>query len=251
MLRTLIAIVAVAALVAPAAAVDWDFPAGGTADEDIDINLTLDGWVQIDWQDQVIDFNGANDYWAKQLMNVAYAPGADDGGKTSQDPWAGADYYTIDVPDGDGRYFESFDGGVIFVRSNVELSMTVGTNGDLLAIADDCDDCSIPTWFTVALNPFWVAGDKITTGTIPYSTPDPEGCYLFDDAGEFGYDNATYNCPNQHAFSCASDTDTWTLGPLCPYVEGTIKFLARILRHGLEDASGAYTTHLDVLFSAS
>ena len=251
MLRVLIAMMAVAALAVPAAAYEtsWDFPSGGTQNENIDIYLTLDCWIQIDWQDTEIYFDGDNDYWSTQLESLAYAPCPDDApGKNAQDPWGGADYYT----GGAGRYYESFDGAVIFVRSNNPLSMMVHTNGDLLSTDPLCGDCTIPTWFTVALCPFWVEGVQLDAGLIPISGGQP-GVYLFDDAGEFGYDDTVpgYFFPYQKAFACEPASQEWTLGPLCPYVEGTIKFLARVLRHGLEDAGGDYHTFLDVHFSTS
>jgi hypothetical protein len=247
MLRAILATVAVLALAVPAAAYDtiWDFPVAGTdQDEDIYIYLELDCYIQIDWQDLEIHFDGTNDWWSETLMGVAYQDmSTEPGGKIPTDPWAGDAYYAPT-----GMYYESGDGAVIYVNSNNCLSMHVHSNGDLWCdpACEDCEPYTIPTWFTVALAPFYVAGTQITTGTIPL---DGLGCYLFDEAGDFGYDDPAYNWPDQYAFPCDPASEEWVLGPLCPHVYGTIKFLARIHRHGMEDPGCDYATWLDVWFT--
>jgi hypothetical protein len=244
MLRILMAMLAVVALTVSAAAytTQWD----GDQTGQLDINLTLNCYIQILWQDSVITFSDSytfpnGDYWCNTLEGAQYTalPGPDS--KPATDPWAG---------NGAPYYFESGDGADIYVKSNNALSMRVTPAGDLQASGeDDCPDCTIPTWFTCALSgPFVVQGLDIGLGTIP---GDGNGVYLADGGSyEFSYTDGTYGVwPNQHAFSCA-DTGTWHLGPLCPYVEGNIKFLARILRSGMADAGGDYTTHLDVAFAS-
>lgn len=228
----------------------WHFPSGGDETEEICIILDLPCWIQIDWQDCTIEFDGVNDYWCYDLMGTGYyVPGTDPypEGKGCLDPWAGADYYAPN-----GIYFESYDGADIYVHANNQLIMTVHTNGDLYGtcVFPNCpEDHWIPTWFTVALCPFMIDDVWLTTGTIPFSGGQ-QGCYLGPGtAWDFLYDNAAYNYPNQHAFQCNPVSQTWTLGPLNPEVQGTIKFLARIWRRGLVDAGDDYRTCLDVAFS--
>ncbi len=243
MLRILIAIMAVAALAVSAAAytTTWD----GSPTGDITIYLGLNCYVQVEWQDTDIVFNEVGDWYCTQLEGVGYSACPDPDGKDPTNPWAGGGYYTSDL----GMYYESADGAVIFVRSNNPLSMKVTANGNLHAVDPDCGDCYIPTWFTVAAAPFMVDGTWTGVGNIP---GDGWGTYLDEEAaGTFGYNDGTYGIyPMQKAFPCSPALGNWTLGPLCPGVEGTLKFLARIHRNGMEDPGGDYTTVLNVLFSS-
>jgi hypothetical protein len=190
-----------------------------------------------------IVFDGTADWWSQQLMGVGYTACPDDGGKFAADPWAGAEYYA----GLNGRYFESGDGAVIYVHSNNDLSMHVHSNGNLAGTINDPINNEIPTWFTVCLAPFMIDDNWLATGQIP---GDGWGSYLYDAGGGFfGYDNAAYNYPNQYAFACDPASQTWQLGPLAPEIQGTIKFLCRVLRHGLTDPGDHYHTHLDVSFT--
>ncbi len=255
MLRVFMAIVAVAALAVPAAGygTDWDFPVSGTdADEDLIIELTLDCWIQIDWQDFDMVFDGVGDWYCTQLAHAGYIACPDPQGKFPTDAWAGDDYYT----GGLGMYYESADGAVIFVRSNNLLSMNVHTNGDLYG--DNFHE-TIPTWFTVCLSPFQIGGVALV-GTVPVG--GTTGHYLYDatggDPATFGHGDdgvagsfppGYFNYPDQYPFPCEVDSQDWNTGSMEPYVEGTIKFLARVLRHGLDDRGDDYTTWLDVTFA--
>jgi len=71
MLRVIVAIMAVVALAVPAAAYEttWDGDAAG----DITIYLTLDCYIQIEWQDTDIVFDGVSGWFCDQLEDVAYA----------------------------------------------------------------------------------------------------------------------------------------------------------------------------------
>ncbi|MBN2172305.1 MAG: hypothetical protein JW819_13380 [Candidatus Krumholzibacteriota bacterium] len=236
-----ILVLAVAAPPAMAYEVVWDGPADG----ELDINLQVDCYIQIDWQDTAIDFDGTSDWWSTQLMGLAYQSCPDDGGKFAPDPWAGDAYYA----GGNGRYYESGDGAVIFVRSNNDLSMAVHTNGDLYGTVNSASN-TIPTWFTVCLCPFWINGVQLSGHTIP-NTTNP-GCYLSDiNPADFHYEycEAGMGWPAQQAFACAPASNTYTLGSMAPYIEGSIKFLARIWRNGLQDPGDQYYTMLDVHFT--
>ncbi len=244
MLRILIAIMAVAALAMPAAAYTTQWQ--GDPDGNITIDLMVNCYVQILWQDQTIvfdmDYDAPHDPWSYSLMGAGYAyTGHPDGKVTSIDAWAG---------NGDPFYFESTDGAWMYVKSNNALAMQVHTNGNLKATDPECGDCYIPTWFTAALSgPFVVEGVDVGLGTIP---GDGNGVYLADGgAFVFDYEDPVAGVyPNQFAFPCEPASQTWQLGPLCPYVEGNIKFLARILRSGMVDAGGDYSTFLDVHFAS-
>lgn len=247
MLRTLLAIVAIAAVVVPAMAYEetWD----GAPDGDLTVYLELDCYVQIEWQDTDIVFDEAGDWWCATREGVGYSACPDPEGKYPTDPWAGDSYYAGAA----GMYYESADGAVIFIRSNNPLTMDVHVNGNLHSTNPDCGDCYIPTWFTLAAAPFMVEGVWTGVGNIP---GDGWGTYIHEDAppdpGVLGYNDAFYGIwPNQKAFPCDPASNNWVLGPLCPGLQGTLKFLARINRHGMVDPGGDYTTWLDVQFTSS
>lgn len=245
--NTLIAL-CVMALAVPAFGYEviWD----GNPDGCIQIELQIDCYIQIEWQDIVIVFNdGAGDpltwdFWAEQLENVGYARCPDNDGKHPPNPWAGSGYYAPN-----GLYYESCDGGDIFIRSNNDFHMDVHVNGNLTGTLN-APYGEIPTWFTLCLCPFMMDGtwlDDGYLGGIPFSGGQ-KGCYVFggDTGGAMTYCDATY--PNQKAFPCAISSTTWTLGIDAP-AEGTMKFLCRILRHGMMDPGDLYRTVIDVHFA--
>ncbi|RPJ40264.1 MAG: hypothetical protein EHM19_13965, partial [Candidatus Latescibacterota bacterium] len=153
MLRRLLPILCALLIAAPAMGYTtiWE----GAADNDIQIDLQVDCYIQIQWQDTQIQFDGTSDFWATQLMGVGYAACPDLDGKFAADPWAGDDWYAPN-----GIYFESGDGALIFVHSNNDLSMWTHTNGNLAGTINDPAN-QIPTWFTVALAPFKIGGVPI------------------------------------------------------------------------------------------
>ena len=246
MLRILIAIMAVAALAVPAMGYETQWE--GDQDGNLDIHLQLDCWIQIQWQNQLIEFDGLGDWYHTSLDHFAYIACPDPEGKFPTDPWAGDAYYC----GSDGMYYESADGAVIFVRSNNDLSMMVHTNGDLTGTLNPPYD-TLPTWFTVCLSPFQIGGVALV-GSVP--TVPETGHYLYDAGGSaFGHANdgagpaGWDNWPDQYPFPCAPASQNWTLGSMPPYVEGTIKFLGRVERHGLADQGDDYHTFLDVHFT--
>ncbi len=219
----------------------WD----GNSEGDIEINLQVDCYIQITWQDTEIDFTDQSpyDYWSTQLMGLGYSACPDDDNKHPMDPWAGDQWYT----GGNGRYYESHDGAVIYVHTNNELTMSVQTNGDLTGQVHPAANNTIPTYFTVALAPFMIDDVWLTTGTIPGGG---QGSYLYESGlGVFGYNNPSYNYPDQYAFPCAPASQ-WQLGPMMPETQGTIKFLCRIHRNGMADPGDHYYTSLNVMFTS-
>ncbi len=241
-MRKLLAILCVLAFALPIYGYEviWD----GASEADVTIELQIDCYIQIDWQDTDILFDGSADWWSTQLSGVAYQACPDDGGKNAPEPWAGDQYYAGT----NGRYYESGDGATIYVHSNNDLSMNVHTRGDLAGTINSASN-TIPTWFTVALAPFMI-DDLWLSGTVPGS----DGHYLYDAAPtsavfSHGNDAVGYNYPTQYAFPCAPASHTWTLGPMAPEIQGSIKFLCRIERHGMADPGDHYTTWLDVWFT--
>jgi len=226
MLRITFLCLAVLGLAMPALAYDINADIQGTGP--VVINATIEGYVQVIYEDVLITFDETDDWWSTTLTGAAYAACPDDEGKFPEDPWAGDSYYGT-------RYYESGDGATIYVNSNMALSMTVTTDGDL----DNGEGGTIPTYFTCALAPFQIGGTALS-GNVPGSS----GHYLYEDSGDFAHGDVF---PNQGAFTCAGGS--WTLGPMDPQVEGTIKFLARIERNGMQDMAGDYTTDFDVTFS--
>jgi hypothetical protein len=244
MLRILIAMMTVAALAVPA--MGYEVIWAGDQYGDIDIDLQIDCYIQIDRQDSNIAFTDLTpfDWWSTQLTGLAYARCADDDNQHPMYAWAGDQWYA----GAGGRFYESDDGAVIYVRSNNDLSMTVHTNGDLWGQINDPLN-KIPTWFTVALCPFVINDATVSGHTVPFC--GHPGCYLSDLDGDFVFEmcDGGYDFPNQWAFPCEPASQTYTTGTMAPSVYGTIKFLARIERHGMADAGDLYHTHLDVDFA--
>jgi hypothetical protein len=237
-MRRLVFLFAVLALAMPS----WAYKVirDGAQEGDIEINLQIDCYIQIQWQDTQIEFS-ENDFWSTQLTGLAYQACPDDDNQHPMYPWAGDVWYA----GAGGRYYESLDGAVIYVHSNNELSMHVHTNGDLSGTINSSAN-KIPTWFTVALAPFMIDDNWIIYDDIPL---DGQGSYLYDAGGVFGYGAPGPKFPNQHCFPCEPASQSWLLGPMQPEVQGTIKFLCRINRHGMADPGDHYYTWLDVSFT--
>ena len=244
MLRTLIAIMAVAAFVLPAAAYEtiWDGEENGI----IDIALQIDCYIQIDRQDSEIHFTdqAPYDYWSTQLTGLGYADCPDDDNQNPMWAWAGDQWYA----GAGGRFYESRDGAVIYVRSNNELTMNVHTNGDMEGTINDPLN-KIPTWFTIAMCPFVIDDSPLSGHNVPFCY-NP-GCYLSDGDSDFVFEmcDGSYDFPSQWAFPCAPASQTYTTGTMNPAVYGTIKFLGRIERHGMVDPGAHYVPHLNVSFT--
>lgn len=248
MLRKSLVILIALAFVSPAMAYEviWNGDSTGV----ITIEFQLDCWIQIDWQDPVIEFDGNNDYYCSSLWGTGYSFPLDPGGQGSTFPWAGDQYYCGAA----GMYYESFDGAYIYVHSNNNLQMWFHVNGDLAGTINSSLN-TIPTWITCCLAPF-VVDDTVCTGTVPMT--GQIGQYCWDPVGDptiapgptfmHDADPVGYNYPSQYPFPCVHDCHSW-LGPVwAPEVYGTIGFLARIHRHGMLDPGDQYSTTVDVHF---
>jgi len=243
MLRILIAMMVVAMLVVPA--MGYTITNGSAT---FDIKLDLGGLVYVEWQDYDIVFDGLGDWYSQtQVANVAYLACPDPYGMFPTDAYAG-DNWNGTGYDPPGMWYESADGARVYVKSNLDLYMQVDTHGDLTGASTSH---TLPTWFTVCLATFEEAGATLN-GTVPFSN----GHYLFEHHTDITkFDHAPDgtvpfgNWPDQEAFLCAP-ANTWTLGPVQPYCAGTIQFLGRVYRDGLNDPSDLYSTTLDVVFTA-
>jgi hypothetical protein len=250
MARFILAIAFVLAFVVPASGYDivWD----GDSEGDITIEAQIDCYIQVVWQDPEIHFTddaggvdpvtGTYDFWDVALEGVANNVACpDDDNQHPLWPWAGDQWYA----GAGGRYYESADGAVIYIHSNNDLTMTTTVNGDLAGTINDPNN-KIPTYFTLALAPFMIDGAWLDDGVgIPY---DGAGCYVDGpDAG--GVMTPCVNAfPNQNAFPCEPALTSWTLD-LDAETQGTMKFLARINRHGMADPGDLYQTSIHVAFS--
>lgn len=254
MLRYILAGICVLALATPAFGYEviWQ----GEPEGDIDISLQIDCYIQIDRQDSDILFSdgttpGPHDWWMTSLQPVGTVQCPDDGGKTPMDPWAGDSYYA----GAGGRFYESYDGATIFVRSNNDFNMQVHTNGDLFGQINDPNN-KIPTWWTLCLCPFMMNGIWLTGHTPPLGGCN--GCYTYDTGGgppiPILAADASGNCtgpghPGQHVYPCEPASTTYKLS-IPAIAEGTMVFHARIERHGMQDPGDQYWTWLDVDFFA-
>jgi hypothetical protein len=252
MLRKILLVTCVLGLTAPVMAynVIWD----GVPADSFMISLQIDCYIQIDRQDTEIIFNdgttpdpvtGTYDFYASQLEDVVYTPGPDTEGKHSTDPWAGDHYYCPN-----GEYWESADGAVIFIRSNNDLTMIVHVKGNLEGTINSSDN-KIPTWITICFAPFVMDGQVVDDGrpggVNPFHTGP--GAYAFGPIGGGTITLGDETFPNQHAFECDPYSTTWTVDMPC-WIEGTVKFLARIWRNGMQDQGDLYVTYVDVDFTS-
>jgi hypothetical protein len=246
----LLAAVALLALTGPAAmAITWDYgdPPTGDADEDIDVEITIDGYAQVLWQDLSIVFSdnndGTGDWWNDTAVEgTAYSalPSGTDEVKASTDPWAGYD---------DGCWYESRDSARVYVHTNADIDMTVTDSGDL---ADGGD--TIPTWFTVSA--FGLGGSAIVgDATYNWNAGLPgavgTGTFMYESGSDLLHPGTDVGMeyPNQDAIAL-DGSGTWK-ADLDAETDATITFVVRIERHGLSDSAGVYTTTIPVAFSAS
>jgi hypothetical protein len=225
------------ALAVPALGYDttWD----GEPDSDICIRLSVDCYIQIIWQDIEIDF-GENDFWCTVLADSAYHPCPDDDNQHPGYAWAGDEWYAGPG----GRYYESYDGASVFVHSNNDIYVTIHTNGNLKGAENNGE---IPTWFTLALAPFKIGGD-VLDDEVGFPLSDEDGCYCDDANEDYDITYCDFTYPHQYCFPCDPASETWRLD-LPAETEGTMKFLARINRHGMADEGDDYSTCLDVTFA--
>lgn len=169
-----------------------------------------------------------------------------------RDPAAGYDHaYSKSSQDAFAvGYFESYDPACFWVKSNTNCFMTLTSFGNLNA---PTANVPIPTWYTVALtngtgtaNGFINAGSRFASGTVPGDGP---GVYAADDVADHVMELWTGQAfyPNQFCFPMADLNPYY--GNFQQYCAGTILFHARILRDGLNNCAGQYTTHLEVLWT--
>ena len=217
----------------------------GEPTNNIEIAIQIDSFIQIDWQNTEMAFGQGTDWWYPQLMGIPGQSCPSPDGCYPGDPWAG----DVNGPAGaNGYFYEEGVGAWVYVHANTDLSMWVTTNGDLEGQTNSSNH--IPTWFHVCLCPFMINSQWLMTGIVPGSGGQ-YGSFLFDaGSGQFGYDDPTYNHPNQWLFPCDPSAITWQLGPMQPETQGTIMFHCRIERHGMADPGDEYYTWLDVSFTS-
>jgi|GEM_PF-2248925 len=241
MLRYLLTALCVLALATPVFGYDvvWD----GDADGDIDINLQIDCYIQIDRQDEEIHFSDGTepeDWWMTSLQPVGTLQCPDDGTQRPMYAWAGDNYYA----GAGGRFYESYDGAVIYINSNNDLTMHLITHGDLAGTINDPNN-TIPTWITLGLCPFMINSTPVTGHNIPLC--GNPGCYVSHTGGGVLQPCVGNDHPNQDVIPLAPPA-TYTLD-MDAQVMGTMKFLCRIERHGMADDGDLYATTVDVNFT--
>jgi hypothetical protein len=219
--------------------------ATSTTSHDITITLTIGCYTNVWWtdQDDTIDFNGTvqngsndGDWYRATADGLTGAYGA--ATKSSQDAYAEG-------------YYESYDAAYFWFESNCDATMTLSSGGNLSNNGDE-----LPTWYTVALTNntdctynvdcgFINGGVREENGTIP---ADGQGCYAGDD-GDYAMELFTSpHYPNQYSFPMDDGSPTVYTGDFDAFAQGTILFHARVLRSGLSDPAGTYTTTLTVGF---
>ena len=182
-----------------------------------------------------------------------YLP-TDAGSKVATDAWASS-------------YYESKDGAEIWMYSNVDLTGSLTTSGDL----DDGFGHTLTTWYTIAVHGYEKSlhipdphgfrlgnapGGWVADGVIP---GEGQGGYAGDgdQVGEdiagpvtpiFFGNQAFY--PSQDAFQMATASGS-TFDLDAPVGPGRMKFRARCLRNGMSDAAGPYTTTITATFIAT
>jgi len=240
MLRKLLLALSVLAIAVPLMAypTTWD----GAASGDILWNLTVPGYIQINWQEQNIAFlEDGSDWYADQLEGVAYDPIAGEGdGQQAMWAWAGDDWYAGAT----GKFYETAQGGQINLHSNCALTMTVTPQG---LLTGDVHGETLPSWYTAALGTDFILDDVVLDGTLGTGG---NGQYLFDlSPGLFGHDEdgGGQNYPTQHPFPFDDGARSLSMDP---EIQGTVKFLGRVHRHGMADRADDYKTKLEVAFTS-
>jgi len=182
-----------------------------------------------------------------------YVP-TDAGSKVATDAWASS-------------YFESDDCAEIWLYSNVDLTGSLVTSGDL----NDGFGHTLPTWFTIAAHGYEKSlhiadphgfrlgnapGGWVADGIIP---GEGQGGYAGDGdlIGEdvsgpvtpiFFGNQAFY--PSQDAFRMVTASGS-AFDLDAPVGPGKLRFRARCLRNGMSDATGPYMTTITTTFIAT
>ncbi len=239
MLKSIATLVAFAIVIAVPASATVNVT--NDTDPDVTITLTIGCFTNIWWNntdvDHQINFNdivGTGGDWFSPTLTGPYLEAE----KSSQDPFAEG-------------FYESYDHAFFWIEANCDVTMTIITGGYL---SDNGGD-ELDTWFTMALTNNWQCtapdcgfinnGQRVDTGNIvPF---DGEGSYADGSVVPMNlFTGAFY--PNQWSFPMGPGTQTYTAN-FQAYTEGTILFHARVLRSGISDPAGTYTTSLDFTYS--
>jgi|GEM_PF-2155132 len=182
-----------------------------------------------------------------------YAP-TDAISKVATDAWA-------------SNYYESGDCAEIWLYSNVDLTGSLATTGDL----NDGFGHTLPTWFTIAAQGYEKSlhiadplgfrlgnapGGRVADGIIP---GEGRGGYAGDGdlSGEdvsgpvtpIYFGNQAFH-PDQDAFRMVTASGS-TFDLDAPVGPGKLKFRARCQRQGMQDAAGPYVTNITATFIAT
>ena len=239
------------------------------SDQTVTINLTVAVYTECTWQETAIQFRDLSyagpdyDWWNTTghqgtAYNAPPDPATPTGKYHASDPWAGDPFYCPT-----GEWWESFDGAHVFVRSNCGLTMDVVPGGPLSASCVGCPTHTLETWYTVAATGmnwdtppshpnggFMANGCVYGMGNIPLIAANCDGQYLgnsFNLVATPPAPPADNMWPGQWDFPMTVGSNQ-QLGMDC-IVCGTFEFKARVLRQGMVDPAGAYTTNLQVTIS--
>jgi len=210
--------------------------------------LSIPCYTQVYWNedaDQHIYFNdtvqngswNGGDWYRATADGLTGAYGA--ATQASQDAWASG-------------YYESDDKAFFWLDTNCDVTMQLTSGGNLSTAGGD----ELPTWYTVALTNnlgctcltdcgFINNGTRQSVAAIP---GDCEGYYGDDANADYAMEHMGTHYPNQYSFPMedgGGNPTTYAMG-FDAYAQGTILFHARVLRSGLADAGGDYTTTLNV-----
>jgi hypothetical protein len=241
MLKLALAGLLMLAVAMPAGATVYTNHSGSPGNDVITVTLVIGCYTNVYWNDvadENIVFNnatGSGGDWYNTTLTGAYGTNT----KASQDAYA-TDYY------------ESYDAAFFWLQSNCDVTMTVTPNGDL---THTDMTSTLDTWYTVAFTNntnctpgtdcgFINGGVRVSDGNIP---TDGQGFYANDsdnnDVWELG-GSGFY--PNQHCFPMVDNPQT---ASFTAFTEGTILFHARVLRNGISDKAGTYTTTIGMTFA--
>ena len=245
MLKKLAALVAIAIVIAVPASATVNVTNDTTPD--VTINLTIGCFTNIYWN------NTEDDHQIYFNDIIQNGSNIGDWFRATGDGLTGA-YLSATMSSQDAfaeGYYESYDHAFFWIEANCDVTMTIITGGNLSNNGDELD-----TWFTMALTNNWQCtppdcgfinnGQRVNTGNI---VPlDGEGSYADGSAGDPMnlFTGAFY--PVQWSFPMGPGAKTYTAS-FDAYTEGTILFHARVLRSGISDPAGTYTSQLDFTFS--
>jgi hypothetical protein len=232
----------------------------GPYEGDVAVSLTIPVETKIWYQGSevmVIEFSstlGTDSYRATAGGLIGFYTATDVASKVATDAWA-------------SNYYESDDFAEIWMYSNVDLTGSLVTSGDL----NDGFGHTIPTWFTINAHGYEKSlhipdpngfrlgnapGGYVADGVIP---GEGQGGYAGDgdQVGEdvagpvtpiFFGNQAFY--PNQDAFRLSTASGS-TFDLDAPVGPGKLKFKSRCLRNGMSDAAGPYMTTITATFIAT